>query len=99
MEVHVIRRRDGHGVDLVRHLVEHHTVVFIAPGVGIFVEHLGGVLVINIHKRYDILGFAECEIGFAFASTTDACNVQTFICSKHVSDGDEWKGDSACSQS
>ena len=55
----VVRCANNHGIDLVPHLIKHHPVILEPLRVGVPTERLGGVVVVHIAERHDILTFSR----------------------------------------
>ena len=78
--VHVIRRRDNHGVDVLGFLVEHLAEVAIGGGVRERLERLGGAPVVHVAQRDDVLGRRRRpDIARSLAARTDRGEVQLLV--------------------
>ena len=74
--VRVVGRRDDDPVDVLVFLVQHDAEVFVLPGVRESVEHLGGVLVIDIAQGHEVLGAALLDVVVAHAADADGRQVE-----------------------
>ena len=71
--MHVVGRRDAHGVDLLVHLKEHLPKILIAFRIREFLEealHVGA-RVIDIAQRDDFLVLMRHDVGVALAAAAD----------------------------
>mgnify|MGYP000863615879 CR=1 FL=1 len=88
-EVHVVRSRDRHGVDLVRHLLKHHAIVLepfgvfepIRVGPRLFATGDSGAtaLVVHITQRDELLVCQSGERRAAAAAHADLGDAQAFV--------------------
>ena len=74
----VIGRGDDDGVDLL-HLVEHLAVVGELLRLGILLEDAGGVALIHIAQRHDVLALHLAEVVGALAADADAGEVELLV--------------------
>src|SRR2546428_466220 len=75
--VHVIGRRDGDGVDVLRFLLEHHTKIFEAFGFGAGGEGLRGLVLVHVAQRVDVLRLPHAlHVVRAHPAHTDAGDVE-----------------------
>src|SRR6266581_883900 len=75
--VHVIGRRDGDGVDVLRFLLEHHTKIFEAFGFGEGGEGLRGLVLVHVAQRVDVLRLPHAlHVVRAHPAHTDAGDVE-----------------------
>ena len=65
----MIRGRDGHGVDALAHLVEHHPEIAEAAGVWEFLEGVRRPGVVHIAERDEVFGIASGDVHHAFPPT------------------------------
>ena len=74
--VRVVGRRDDDAVDVLVFLVQHDAEVFVLPGVRELVEHLGGVLVIDVAQGDEVLGAALLDVVVAHAADADGRQIE-----------------------
>ena len=74
--VGVVGGGDHHGVGLVEHLVEHHTVVIVLLCLRVLVEHVVGVFPVHVAETDDVFGLHLCEVGGSASSDADTEDVQ-----------------------
>ena len=79
--VRVIGGADDHGIDLLVHLVEHDAKVLELRGLGILGELLGGVLLIHVAQRDDVVAQLGHLIHVAapLAADADAGHVELVV--------------------
>jgi hypothetical protein len=75
----VVRCTDDHGIDLVGHLIEHHTEVAETTGLGKPFESGSCPLLIHIAKGNDILPTAGLNVIQPPSSHTNAGDIQAFV--------------------
>ena len=75
--VRVVGRRDGHGVDVSRFLIEHLAVVAILLRLGEGVEAVRRVLEVDVAEGVDVLDPAHAaDVAFAHTADADAGDVE-----------------------
>ena len=72
----MVGRSHHDGVDALTHLVEHHSPVLEAAGVGIVAERLVCVFPIDVAQCYDVLRGHVLEVASSHAADTDTGDVQ-----------------------
>ncbi len=75
----VVGRRNGYGVDVLAHFVEHLAVVLVFLGGGMRLEALLAALPVNVAERHDVLHpivVSIPDIGRAFAANANAGDVK-----------------------
>ena len=77
----VVGRADDHPVDFLAHLVQHDAEIFELFGSGVLRELLGGVLIIHVAKRDQVVARSGhfIDIRAAAAADADASHVDFFI--------------------
>jgi hypothetical protein len=73
--VGVVGRGHDHGVDVLL-LVEHLALIAIDFGPGKLLERLGGVTLVHVTERHDVLGGALLEVVVPYAANADAGDVE-----------------------
>ena len=76
--VHVIGRRNDHGINVL-FLVEQLTPVAVKFCIRIFCALAGGLRLVNVAQRNDVVGVATIRVTRAFAGRTDAGDVQLVV--------------------
>ena len=90
--VHVVGRRNGHGIDIPAFLLQHQSEIFELPGLRIFFECPGAVDFIHIAQGVNVLIIHVGDVAGAFSAHADAGDVQAVVCTKDVATGYERKG-------
>jgi hypothetical protein len=78
-KVRVVRRAHHHGIDLFAHLVEHLAKIAEAPRLGMGVETIGGILVIDVAQGHDVLLRKRLDIECAATADPDEGEVELVV--------------------
>ena len=93
--VRVVRGRHQHGINLVAHGIVHFPEILEPFRLGKFPERVGGITVVHIAQRHDILAGHRAEVRAAAPATSDGGDaylvvgcVLPFGCAQHMAGHD-----------
>ena len=93
--VRVVRRRDGHSVDVIGFLVEHLAEVSILGRLRVAIVHVRSAAGINVAKGHDVLALAPVDIDLPLTTGADCRDVKSLVRAKHTPRDDHREGDRA----